>query len=376
MVVYFNKDGKQKDNSLFTPIPEITTPNADLTLLFLQMNDIRYAGKVYDQWFSAQTPTGLSAVSGAELYVRDAPARVLGCASKVQYCTSSISSNKKCTELDFQDRAQHQAESIWSNKEQKFLFEWSIGKTNWPATGALPYILGGTMLIASRNLPVRWMAPLPDNQWELEVEHLFQIKLAGMQHSYVTLAAGPSDPDMLQYWEHPSKPEEKRACNQQKVRSDAFTSFSVFGLSIIIVVSALTIIISMVLENLMECIYAKTNPFLSLEWRTMETLQLQRLAHETLGAGNWFNTNQEYPITEPEELLAILDILDYSHPILKLPPNEITDQVHVHEVKTEQVNETEEATNNGLDDTEEFDNGQIEQATVGTRPNIERVENT
>jgi hypothetical protein len=108
----------------------------------------------------------------------------------------------------------------------------------------------------------------------------------------------------------------------------------------------------------------------------METLQLQRLAHETLGAGNWFNTNQEYPITEPEELLAILDILDYSHPILKLPPNEITDQVHVHEVKTEQVNETEEATNNGLDDTEQFDNGQIEQATVGTRPNIERVENT
>ncbi len=46
-------------------------------------------------------------------------------------------------------------------------------------------------------------------------------------------------------------------------------------------------------------------------------LQLQRLAHEELGLGTWGGTADDYPLTQPGECLATVDISDPEHPKLK-----------------------------------------------------------
>lgn len=62
------------------------------------------------------------------------------------------------------------------------------------------------------------------------------------------------------------------------------------------------------------CLYQR------LEWIVNETLQLQRMAHEEIGAGTWSGTAESLPITEKGERLAILDVSDEKHPQLVYVP--------------------------------------------------------
>lgn len=55
-----------------------------------------------------------------------------------------------------------------------------------------------------------------------------------------------------------------------------------------------------------------------LEWATIETLQLQRLANEEIGFGTWNGCCDAVPVTDSAtECLAVLDVSDPSHPRLK-----------------------------------------------------------
>lgn len=49
------------------------------------------------------------------------------------------------------------------------------------------------------------------------------------------------------------------------------------------------------------------------EWQAGSTLQIQRLAHESLGVGTWSNATATVPTTQANEKLAALDISDSSH---------------------------------------------------------------
>jgi hypothetical protein len=61
------------------------------------------------------------------------------------------------------------------------------------------------------------------------------------------------------------------------------------------------------------------NPFASIEWVTSDTMQLQRLAHEAVGAGQWVGACNDYPRTRKGDLLAVIDISDEKHPIFRSP---------------------------------------------------------
>jgi len=55
-----------------------------------------------------------------------------------------------------------------------------------------------------------------------------------------------------------------------------------------------------------------------LEWNTNGTLQLQRLAHEGLGAGTWSKAADWIPVTRQGDSLAILDSTNPNHPRLRV----------------------------------------------------------
>lgn len=106
----------------------------------------------------------------------------------------------------------------------------------------------------------------------------------------------------------------------QKIRSDAFTSFSVLGLAIILGVGGLLIALAYSLELLAECASrrARRGAYRRLEWSANGTLQLQRLAHEALGYGGaWACATDAVPVTRcAGEPLAVLDVQDIEHPRL------------------------------------------------------------
>ena len=41
------------------------------------------------------------------------------------------------------------------------------------------------------------------------------------------------------------------------------------------------------------------------------------MAHEAVGAGEWTNACDDYPLARKQDLLAVLDITNRKHPILK-----------------------------------------------------------
>jgi hypothetical protein len=44
------------------------------------------------------------------------------------------------------------------------------------------------------------------------------------------------------------------------------------------------------------------------EWQTGSTLQLQRLAHEGVGAGIWTGATDRAPVPRPRDTLAVLNL--------------------------------------------------------------------
>lgn len=106
--------------------------------------------------------------------------------------------------------------------------------------------------------------------------------------------------------------------SEQKIRSTAFTSFSVVGLAITLTIGGTIILLAAVAEPLLNLVQRENRAGLyrRLEWVTNETLQLQRMAHEELGLGSWTRAASGIPVTASNECLGVLDISDENHPIL------------------------------------------------------------
>jgi hypothetical protein len=200
---------------------------------------------------------------------------------------------------------------------QKLLFKLSQAYRN-PSLWTYPNSLGDFSLLARLSRSIYYQPSLPDNQWELEFERFFKASLAGVQRDLLQVATGPSDKKAWSYFKQVNSSDMKsKACGNQKILSDTYTSFNMLSLIIIFVSSAIIILTSFVLPIAIERRSAKKCPYKILEWAANETLQLQRLAHEGLGARTWKNVLSEYPITKMDQRLAVLDITNKIHPKLK-----------------------------------------------------------
>jgi hypothetical protein len=107
-----------------------------------------------------------------------------------------------------------------------------------------------------------------------------------------------------------------------------YSSFSVLGVGLILTFGSLLILLDLFIESIVDYIQfkrskAKPNPtgtYARLEWEANTTLQLQRLAQEHVGVGNWRNVGwAQHPITERGEKLGMLDVRDEKHTMLIRP---------------------------------------------------------
>ena len=107
----------------------------------------------------------------------------------------------------------------------------------------------------------------------------------------------------------------------QKIISTAYVNFSTMWLTIVLIVGVLIMFLEQSLETIivwLEC--HKVIKCSSIEWFGNETLQLQRMAHEELGLGDWEGCRgKTVPVTQKGQLLAIFSAADPEHPKLINP---------------------------------------------------------
>lgn len=288
----------------------------------LESNDVTYATPVHDPWFNATEGPFLvdTLASNMTVYKSDQPAKALGCTQRYQFCNPAMPKNISCTPpLGIFEAAQTALSTLFPDPESRDSFEWSSRAIQNMANGfhEVVTILGGGSLLATDTLSAVGQAGLPDNQWELELENWFQFTLADLQRAVLDQATGPVIPKAVSFHSAPQTAGGRAVCNNQKIRSDSYTSFNVLGLIIIFAVGGLIMLISVYLPLATARIQRNRNPYASLEWVSNDTLQLQRLAHEAVGAGEWVGACDDYPLARKHDLLAVLDITKRKHPVLR-----------------------------------------------------------
>ncbi|KAL9106008.1 MAG: hypothetical protein Q9227_008916 [Pyrenula ochraceoflavens] len=320
----FNKSFYNMASSFF-PIDELFDVDGDTVIFFLSANDIFFLKEVDDPWFSAHESSDQSMASnfgtGREhFFLSDEAAAPLGCRIRYQVCDAQAPPAQNCSRWGGLYDLLHK-NVPHENKLGEVLS--LVAKSLYTIDDIVDVLKSSSLLAKYSTEDNYQLAALPDNQWELEVANWHDITLATLQGSLVSSAIGPTDRRMLEnFWQRPRSEDEKYLCKNQKIKSTAHSNFSILGLAIVFILGILIIILDLTLESIIVLVEGRrgTLKHHRLEWFTNSVLQMQRLAHEELGLGTWKGCGgtSSVPVTRKGELLAVLDISDLEHPILKI----------------------------------------------------------
>ncbi|KAF2864863.1 hypothetical protein BDV95DRAFT_600244 [Massariosphaeria phaeospora] len=339
----------------FALIPELERVDADVSLYFLSAPGIYYSQPVDDPWYSAHKPGPRKVLSGTQgsdsenpSYAHDDVASVLGCTVQAQFCNPNSHNGPVCQPLGgFWENLLRLSE-LWEHDtaEQQEFIAWvqDVLKRSYTHFQYVLYYAGNTALDAKFFKE----GALPSNQWEKEVLRWAAASTTSLQAAFVESAAGlkglPRNATQV-----PDTAQAHRICANQKILSTRYSSFSVLGTALILLLGGLTILLDLTLESLIDIFHSKRIPlpsyfkrkrrhahshppsYAQLEWKSNNSLQLHRLAHEEAedpgsgcgagaGAVTWDKCTEIVPVTvgmgtETEPVtLPLLDVRDARHP--------------------------------------------------------------
>jgi hypothetical protein len=141
----------------------------------------------------------------------------LGCTKQYQICYPDSSGNPKtCSRLGGKQELYYLLESLPQSSKLKNLTAWAIQSA---LTGnemdAFIETQRGASLRSRFLLVSGFSGPLPDNQWQLDVEGWHHSTLAAMQGSAVDAATGPASPAMREFWVPTRNEEQNYLCHSQ-----------------------------------------------------------------------------------------------------------------------------------------------------------------
>lgn len=245
-----------ENEATFRPISLLTRSDADIMLVFLSGNGVYNLYPTSDEWYAtAESPRSVDVgggVGAAEedddwdamgLYLPREPASPLGCTNRYQFCNTASKGMSGCGPLtSLRDAVAGAAPFFGTSYDDIY----SVGSASdgMYATGAredpelsepaarLAYIadiffgsgttitsvlrnLGPMALLSQRTVFNGAQGPLPSNQWQLDIGHLWNITLASIQASVVDTAVGPNDPELSRLWTNYTSPALARLCNSQ-----------------------------------------------------------------------------------------------------------------------------------------------------------------
>lgn len=189
----------------------------DLSLFFLSTNGVAFTEPSDDLWYAAHNvltanPSQDNALTTA--YSGDEPVRVLGCATRYQYCNPDPKMGHSCTPLAGIFTATSAADALWTTDKQKNFFNASSNSILTGTGGLVDIVIdtGISSLIARHSLSQGFQGPLSNNQWQLEVENWFAATLADLQKVTVEYVTGPTDPAVFPFLRRPQTEEEQLLC--------------------------------------------------------------------------------------------------------------------------------------------------------------------
>ncbi|TRX96980.1 hypothetical protein FHL15_002286 [Xylaria flabelliformis] len=322
------------------PIPNYQIiKDADTAMIFLSGAGVLYSASSDDEWYRVSNKSLVSAHDSEApnttppLYLPLEPASPLGCTEQFQFCHADT---EHCGRLASLRDAINDVALLFNSTYDDILLnddgteDAEMFKYFTTAFMDYQYVslqmvldqLGPASLDSQSTLLRGVQGPLASNQWQRDVAHWADIYLASIQEAFLDIAyVSPNASSVLETRSAFKSEAARKLCNNQKIRSTEYASFSLFGLLFTFLVGILIILASYLLEPISRILYRKWgwNSYAHLEWISLTALQLQRLAHEELGVGTWYNGTEEIPTTETGDLLGCLDISNPDHPILKPP---------------------------------------------------------
>ena len=298
------------------PIPALNRTDADVSMFFLAPTLVIYEAPVTDPFFAASKPFNVSIDDGVNdtYYSSNQDVYALACTEQHQLCNPT---NEKCTPLSGAFQLIPNLPGLDLNDAQTYTVLTMILTTSFINTYNSVVSRGSKALRASETLNQGFQIPLPDNQWMTEVSTWFAVSMAKLQQRTVQYAVGSSYVPEGLTLAGPINRYQENLCKNTKIRSQSgTTSFSVLGVSIILIVGSMLITISLVLSTVMGSIRQKRHwkAYKSLQWTLDDKLQLQRLAYEEAGQGHWSGGTDSVPVTRQGDKLGVPETVDYRHP--------------------------------------------------------------
>ncbi|KAI0431176.1 hypothetical protein F5Y09DRAFT_205811 [Xylaria sp. FL1042] len=245
----------------FIPISPLLKEDADVILVFLTGNGVVYSAPSTDEWYRVSpTPVGVNSdnaagSSTAAIYLPLEPSSPLACTDQYQFCHGDI---QHCGELANIADARSSiarllnATAVYNNYNdtaQVPLKYFLAGITEFQFSPLWEVLsqLGPASLASKSSLTAALQGPLPPNQWKLDVTRWSDITRASLQASYLGISYF-NDQSLLKYRTNFTSQSLRTLCNNQKIRSTAYTSFSVFGLLFTFIIGFLIVLILYLLE--------------------------------------------------------------------------------------------------------------------------------
>lgn len=215
----------------YVPIPELFNGDADTTILFLSSNGLPFLQRTTDDWYRATIPARQLSLNGwngtIQSYYQDEPASPMACLERQQLCITVKGQGRVCTPLVTAMDIPQNTEAILQDREQLNRVIWFYNVLTSPSVHLAEVIsnlhTGG--LLARNSMSSNAQGFLPDNQWQLEVQHWFATIMAGIQQSFVRTAIGPT-PDLVPFATGPQSEQSKAMCNSQVCISNSSLALS------------------------------------------------------------------------------------------------------------------------------------------------------
>lgn len=295
-------------SSLWQPnVTIFDRPDAEISILFLAANNVRYFEQVHDPWFSVgafeeSTIITLSDGSRVPIYTPTREVTIVGCIERHQICTSSEAGNQRCTALSSLTDTNVQVDDLGLNSQQRAAATRILFNVLGIDLAFVAAQLQGDALVASRTvLEGMQQESLPSTQWRDEISRWFSIALILLQDGVVQYVTGPSRPEWVQYVSRNTNPEELADCASQRLRmSSSQQNFSLTGIIVVLVLGTLIIAIGLSIDTIAYW-FRKRLPKgdqRSDEWVLDSVFQHQRLAYQGIGVKDWEEIDCFIPVSK------------------------------------------------------------------------------
>jgi hypothetical protein len=271
----------QFSGNAWVPIPALNRTDADISIIMITPNSMRFVAPNNDPVFGAHEMSSYLDYQGRNhsWYSPQYYVSIIACAEQYQICNPL---NATCTPLvgSMTLLRQSLAPEVGLNVVQQSIMDRISTVLMYTSIYQTVYPRKDAALRAQETVTDLQQAPIPDNQWMIEVGHWFEVGLARLQRGIVEYATGPTNiiPGLSAYL--PNDLVSKAMCYSQKITDPQGTiSFSVLGVAIILSVGGFIIATSLILDTIVGFIQRlfDRGQHARLNWILDDKLQLQRM---------------------------------------------------------------------------------------------------